>query len=608
MAQVQGSHLVATIPNKNATFTMPGSTDLVKCEDGVPIQVCGRVLTVSGEHTKTLLSLSRQLANQLTLNSHTSLQLADKFGAQITGDMELVLAIKEGRAPLQASMTIAALREIEQKKCEAESKKEELAQYQWQVLVDEITSVSKQVASLASQLNGVKDDCATIVASARKEDELKYDRLEHKVEHETKIREVNMKDFDLKLEKIVQAICAERSARDVANHNLDSQLSQFDSKIEADRALRSQERSEFERRVEVLVHKVDALTSKSEEQWRCYADAMARSAASLEDLQFNDASMKKRMTDIEGDSERIHADFGTLSTNLSTYQRQTQEMIGRRAEELSKAVRDEVVGRENHIHRFAKELETSWQIFESRLHRGREEASQGISILSERLRVAENRCDEIQKDVEEHVKRENLASSGNTDNMSKNIDILEMSLRSNDAVLQMTSSKVEALLKRLESVESDCQSKINADYWTPHVESMERISNKLEAKLSNLEKDIATQATEAVTSRDNLKKEVQEILKITLQKLGTGAKSPVSNALDNGSGSPVRVLKTVGQTVQRGAGVTRMQSPTRVVMPMNYSTMPRMGASVTTTAAAPPGVLSSPMNCHVTSVATNFGS
>jgi len=486
------------------------------------VQVCGRLVTVPADAATSLAMLTRHLTQQLKMSGQSSLQFADVAGKRINGDLELSAALREGRHPLQASMTVSALREIEQKKSEVETKKEELAQFQWQVVVDQIAQVSQQVTAVTNSLQTVKDECQELMQRARAEESMRTERMEEAITRETQQREMGLKDVETKIDKLVQAIYAEKSARDVSSHQLASQLETAVGGIEADRALRAQERAEMERLYDAVKHQVDAEQARNEEQWNWHMETAKRLDARLEERASADLQQQMRLSEVEASAERLRATIASVEGSLAMTQRTMQELMTRRQEELSKAVRDEMVGRENHIARFAKELETSWQSLEARLQRCREEASSATAGVTERVRVLEDRCAEVEKDLTNHVTAQcehNHILNDKVHNSETLVSSLEVNLKSSDVVTQTTVSRVDELLDRMVSIEDECRSKVRADYWQPQMDALQRADHKFETKLAQVEKDLLARLQAESCQRDGLKSQLQETLKTCMDKI-----------------------------------------------------------------------------------------
>jgi len=489
---------------------------------GLSVQVCGRLMTVPAESASSLVLLNRHLTQQLKLGGHASLQLADVAGKVIAREEDLAAALREGRHPLRASMTVSVLREIEQRKSEVESKKEELAQCQWQVVVDQMVAVTEQATGVAALLQSVRSECQEMMQQARAEESMRAERMEESITRESQQREVGLRDIETKMDKIMQALYAERSARDVVSHQLSAQLDAVVAGVEADRSIRDQERAEMKRQYDAVKHQVDVEQARNEEQWNWHMETTKRLDARLEERTTADIQQQQRMAELESNNERLRSTLASVENALAMTKRTMEELTTRRQEELSKAVRDEMVGRENQIARFAKELEASWQGLEARLTRSREEAASATSGVTQRIRVLEQRCAEVEKgftDYSASHSEQFQAISEKANRAASAVDAIEVGLKSSDVVTNSTVARVDDMFARLNTLEEDCRTKVNADYWAPQMDALQRADQRFETKLQQLEKDVMGRLQAEAAQRDGMKMQFQSSLAACIDKI-----------------------------------------------------------------------------------------
>merc|ERR1740121_59745 len=291
-----------------------------------------------------------------------------------------------------------------------------------------------------------------------------------------------------------------------------------------------------------------------------------------------------------------------METSLAAQSRNIQELLARRGDELSKAVRDEMIGRENHIARFAKELETSWQSLESRLQRGREEASTATSAVVERARVLELRCSEVENDFANHVRQQSDTNQNMVDKIHSSttaVDAMEMALKSSDVVTQTTVSRVDDILERLVNVEDDLQQKVRADFWQPQMDSLQRADQKFESKLASLERDVQARFAQESAQRDGVKAQLQDSMKTCMDKIA-GTK-PRDGSSGNrfievaSSGNAIAAGEDGGMVTPRcafgggtGPGSVALPSaPSSAALPAGTPLMLPMPANGTATPTAP---------------------
>mmetsp|Transcript_65933 Transcript_65933/g.191081 ORF Transcript_65933/g.191081 Transcript_65933/m.191081 type:complete len:288 (+) Transcript_65933:2-865(+) len=235
-----------------------------------------------------------------------------------------------------------------------------------------------------------------------------------------------------------------------------------------------------------------------------------------------------------------------------------------------------MVGRENHIARFAKELETSWQGLEARLQRCREEAATGTSTVAERARVLELRCAQIEHDLAAHMTEQSDTNHRLTEKTSaatSTVDALEMNLKSSDVVTHTTVTRVDEISERLAIVEDDCRSKAKADYWQPQMEALQRADTKFEAKLATMEKDFMQRLQQEASNRDGVKQQLHETLKACMDKI------LASKPIEKGRFAEVAAASPMSEDCSSGIVTPRC----------NFGTSPRGAWASRTSSVAVPG-------------------
>mmetsp|Transcript_11196 Transcript_11196/g.25098 ORF Transcript_11196/g.25098 Transcript_11196/m.25098 type:complete len:627 (-) Transcript_11196:46-1926(-) len=462
-------------------------------QGGPKVNICGRLLDVPTESLSSLVLLSRELAAQLKISGPASLQIADVDSVHLHTDAELACALREGRHPLQAIPTAAALRDIESRKYEVESKKEELTQFQWQIVVNQMTAFSDQISKVAGQFQAMKDSCNKSIQASKDEDHLVHEQINSTITRESKEREEGLRDLREQIDRMGQAIHSERSTRDVAVYQLQKQIEQTSMSCQQGRTEQRQELAEMSRQLQAMQHELDIEKQGNAENWHHYGSFLKAVDSRVEDHTANEASRQQRISFFESETEKLKSSVRSLEMAVASQQRVSQDDLQRSCEELHRAIRDEMVGRENHLAHLSKDLETSWQSLEARLQRAKDDASAGTTSLSERTRVIEERCCELERDIQAH--RESQASKDYSMmekvNMSVNsLDKVEMSHRTTDVILETTLAKVEDLADRMVTAEGDLRSKGHVDFWKPQMEALQRMMQKQEARLAQLEKEI----------------------------------------------------------------------------------------------------------------------
>jgi len=557
--------------NNMAVVATSGNSAALKAN--LQVNVCGRLLDIPPTASSSLTLLCRELASQLKMSSSVALHLADIGGIALRTDKELAAALRDGRHPFQASPTVAALREIEQKKYEVETSKEQMAQFQWQIMIDQMTAFSHEVTQVAANLASVQAECKKTLQEQKEQDQLQLDKILASLEFETLSREAAHKDLDVKIDKLAQAIDAEKSARNVGDHQLSAQVERVASSLEDERSSRQQESVSQERVLAAMRHDLETEMNRSAETWNQHLEMVKRIEVRLEDHSAMMTQHEQRVTQLDSDSDKLQAMSLSLEATVAAQHRALQEDLHKRSEDLTKAVQDEALGREHHIMRFAKDLETSWHSLEARVKRVREESSEGKATLLERARVLDQRFAELEHGFACHVETQATKDHALQEKVQTTctvVDQVELAQKASEVVLQNTTAKVDDCMERICVAESDLQQKVAADYWRPQIDSFQRSITFQEGKLAQLEKEMATRFAQESLQRDSDKVQLQDTMKACLDKVNTGfAKQGQQNAAEKrfievaNDGSDTPKMRTV-PTIQ-------VNMPQPMTQPMTQS-------------------------------------
>mmetsp|Transcript_67127 Transcript_67127/g.172861 ORF Transcript_67127/g.172861 Transcript_67127/m.172861 type:complete len:626 (+) Transcript_67127:65-1942(+) len=569
---------------------------------GLKVGVCGRLLDISPEASVSLPLLSRELASQLKISGPASLQLSDAMGARITSSEDLAGAVREGRHPLQAALTVTALREIEQKKAEVENKKEELTQFQWQVVVDQMAMMSQEVASMSLRLQGVKDECLEALQRYREDEVVQRDQAASALARESAEREATLRDADAKIDRVVQMMYSERSARDVADHQLAKQLEMIQTCFESERGTRAREHAETSRVLEAMRHDLDTELEKNAAIWNQHLDMVKRLDVLVSEQATSELSNQHRLTSLESETEKVRSTVAALESAIAAQHRAMQEDMHRRGEETIRAVRNEVKARENEQRHFAKDLETSWKSLEAKMMRVSEQTGEGNTSMAERARVLEQRCCDLEQlfmdsSEQRSYKEQSLSDKvGVAVNMADSVDLAQ---KAQDVLLQNTISKVEDLVQRISTAEGDLHKKAHSDFWRPQMEAFQRVMERHEGKMTSLEKEMNSRFAQETAHRDVAKVQMQENMKTCMEKVGSKAGYPQSkdgrfieinqNGPATGSATAVGpggvamqvITPPISQSVSRqiSQSAIQIQSP-RILTPASGSALLAGGAQV----------------------------
>lgn len=505
----------------------------------VHVQVGDRLLLVPPECQASLVLFKRELAERLQLSGPATLQLCDSAGQRIDSNEDLLAALRERRHPLQAELTVTALREVEQRKVEVENRKEELSHFQWQIVVDQMAALSKEVASVTAQLQAVKDDLRRELQQSSAESALRHDRLAGVVSKETADRERGLHDMDARISTVIQALAVERTDRDVQVHQAKKQAEALASNLEAERSARAQDLAESARQLSGLRQEFEMERTRNAANWNQHVETLRHAELRLE-RSTSEVAAQQGFVHLNADVEKLRASLRQLEATVAVQGQAARESLQRSSEDLSKAVRNEMVGRENHLTRFAKELEVALQSLEVRMNRVREEAGEGITILTDRARLLEQRCASLERDLSSHTDLQNEKDrmiAQQMDTAVGTVDCVEVGVRASDVVVRSTVSKVEALMERLHAVECDLQLRPRLDFFRPQLEALQRAAERQEVKVSQLEKEVEARFAIEASQRDTAKSQIRTSVRDCLMKFGANTTVAAAAAAQTAPGA-----------------------------------------------------------------------
>mmetsp|Transcript_46826 Transcript_46826/g.111408 ORF Transcript_46826/g.111408 Transcript_46826/m.111408 type:complete len:734 (+) Transcript_46826:112-2313(+) len=487
------------------------------------VNVGGRLLEISPEGSVSVVLLRRELINLLNVCSSSSLQVMDSSGRQVVRtDEDLMSAVREHRVPLQAKLTTSALHEIEQKKREAETKKEELLNYQWQVVIEQIAVLSGEVRSATSQIQTFKDECDKNVQQFNEREELRRAQLMQVIREETSARELGEREMNAKIEAFLGHINTERSARDVADSQLAHRIEQVAAEINSERSDRARAEEEIHRLYSQLRHEVSLEAQKAMEYYANQEKALKRLDEMQNDHQTVKMSQQSRISALEAEAERMRSSLSTLETTVQVQARAAQDGIVRTADELDRARREAAWGRGNDVNQLAKNLEIYERNVEVRLQKVREEAMDGRLALEERSQVMEQRCAKLEKEVlDRHAsdasKEQQMLDRINT--ALACVDNVLVAQKAADVVVETSSSQIAELEEQLRTCNDALRERTRTDHIKPVIDSLQQVLHMQESKIGSLERDVQTRFVQEQQHRDALRIQVHDSVKKAFEKL-----------------------------------------------------------------------------------------
>mmetsp|Transcript_16723 Transcript_16723/g.36678 ORF Transcript_16723/g.36678 Transcript_16723/m.36678 type:complete len:604 (+) Transcript_16723:117-1928(+) len=493
-------------------------------ERGVKVNACGHLLEIAPENSTSMPLLRRDLVAQLKVCNPASVQVLDLTGKAITTDEELEAAMQDGKHPLQAKLTVAALHEIEQKKREGRHKEHDMLGLQWQIVIEQVAAFSYEVAGFGGQLQSMKDECTNMVKQFEEAEVVRREKLMTAMHDHVKEREVAQKDVLSKIEAITNLVMQERSAREVSHYQLEKQAEQVVHEMNTERNKRAKGEAEQNRSITALRNDLQKEIRENTEQWTRTLDSVKRLEQGEKDVTTLQTEHQHRLTLLDGEVNKLRVAVGDIDSAMNKQLHEVNLRLQRQSEEMERAVREGTWCRNQDFDRVAKHHETSWQSLETRFQRSREEAAKAQVDLVERTRAIELRCAALEKDHNDH--REIRASSEQAciekaTEATSAVDTLAMERQVTEVALKNTSAKVEEILTRMRNVETGLDQRVAGEHWKAQVDGLVHLINKQETKIAQLEREMHSRLAMEASHRDGLKVQLQGSLKHCLSTMGT---------------------------------------------------------------------------------------
>jgi hypothetical protein len=487
------------------------------------VNACGRIVEISAEGTASMTLLRRELAAKLRVSNPASVQLTDVAGKVVISDTDLSAAMQEGRLPLQAKLTVAALHEIEQKKKEGRNKEHDMVGLQWQIVIEQVAAFSNELQAMGQQLQAVHDDSRKIVQQFEEAERLRREQVMGAIKDETVEREACHKDILAKIEEMNHLLMDEKSTREVSDYQLSKQNEQTTSELNAERNRHVNEMAEMEREITALRNTVEHEMQRNGNNWKRHTESTKRQESRDQDIQTANLATLQRTSALEADAKKVREDIDNMENLLARHSRETNAQLRRQGEELVRTVREGTFGRGHELSCVAKDHETSWQSLDAALQKTREEAMKANLDLSERSKLLELRCQAIEKDNADRWDAQSGQNHAHQDRINKGataIDSSKMEYYANEAVLRTTVTKVDELTERLRSTESKLLDKVPGGHWKAQMDTLMQMIQKQEMTIRQMERDFNVRSAVDGAKYDAARESINDTVKACFEKVG----------------------------------------------------------------------------------------
>jgi len=500
----------------------PGAGALALPETRLKVNACGHLTDISPEGQASVSTLLWELVAKLKVCNPSSLQLADLSGQPIKTDGDLNNAVREGRTPLQAKLTVAALHEIEQKKKESRNKEHDLVSLQWQIVIEQVASFQYDLTTVAGQMQSIKDDCSKMVNAFANEEELRRSALLNAVKDEVIEREAGQREFVQKFEALAQLVQAERSAREVADYQLAKQIEDLGSEVHTERNGRNKDEAEYSRLLSAMRHDLDMEVQRSADHGNRTVGTLKRIETAEGDHVSASQVTQQRLTLLEAESEKLRAALSVMDSNVQKQISDTHKHLQRSGEEIERNISQRKVGEATAVIQVGKESEIIMLALEERVQRANNEVQKNHFDIIERSRVLELRCAALEKDHADNREAQTSAEYGLLDKMHTTVtavDSLHMDKQATEVQLRQMGTRVEDLLKRMGQAEGGIDTRVSDEQWRAQLENVIGVIQKLDTKVAQMDRDMRARFSQEAIHREGMKTQLHGSIRNCLDKI-----------------------------------------------------------------------------------------
>eukprot|EP00927_Polykrikos_kofoidii_P079753 TRINITY_DN76576_c0_g1_i1.p1 TRINITY_DN76576_c0_g1~~TRINITY_DN76576_c0_g1_i1.p1 ORF type:complete len:654 (-),score=126.17 TRINITY_DN76576_c0_g1_i1:180-2081(-) len=538
------------------------------------INACGRILEISAEGAFSLPKLRRELVGKLRVCNPASVQLTDLTGKIVQTDADLMASVRDGKVPLQAKLTLAALHEIEQKKRDGKSKEHDMASLQWHIVVEQVAAFSNELASMGSHLQSMHDDSQKIVQQFEDTERIRREELMTLIHLESQEREARHRELLERLEEVAHLVVEEKSVHEVSVYQINKQIDQAVGDFNAGQKTTLAEFAQVERSLASLRHDLDLEMRKNGAAWTRNADSLRQLELRDHDQVSACKACDMRVSAMEADHSKLCGDVARLESSVAKESREFHLRLSKHSEELTKASRDGGLMRGHELTCMAMDHESSWQTLESHLRQAREEALKANTEMAERTKTLELRCAALEKESidrwdEQHNKDANLHDM--TAKAMTEVDTAKVKVYAKEAVMRSVLASVQDLGDRMKLAEGQLNLKLHSEHAHSQWESFSQMVKNQDAKLAQVERQLYTRISQEATNRENAFLRMQKTIQTSFEGLSeeevlkmTDPKPAVSHARVS---SPVRPSEDLEETRPVSRTFVRSISPTHVGRP-----------------------------------------
>mmetsp|Transcript_87160 Transcript_87160/g.144320 ORF Transcript_87160/g.144320 Transcript_87160/m.144320 type:complete len:637 (-) Transcript_87160:149-2059(-) len=272
-------------------------------EGQILVSACGRSCNIETQATNTMQSLQLALQHSLRMEDQ-NFHICDVNGTLLTSDGQVQEAVARNLTPFSASLTDKALHSIE-------NRREELAQMQWKLIRDQMTSATNQTSQLARQVNELQFHLQGQQRELQSSIELVREDLYKALENERASIKNELTALSDQVTAAVMMVNSERSKRELSIQGFEKHLHGVCDMLDGERNTRRQDMAMHMQILDQLRTKLESEKQERDVIEDKLREAQNRNQEARDELMLKFQAQVDNMIRVKGESEVSFADVRT---------------------------------------------------------------------------------------------------------------------------------------------------------------------------------------------------------------------------------------------------------------------------------------------------------
>lgn len=313
-------------------------------EEQLLVSACGRTCQVDMTSARSLEQLQLFLQRALQMDGQ-EFQVCDINGNLLSTDLQVQDAIAEGLIPLCATLPDKSLHHLE-------NRREELAQMQWKLVRDQITTSAHQFTSLTRQLSELQLQFQTFQREVQNTFDSVQQEAVRGLQEERQIAKTECLSLQEAVNGMSVLITTERNKRELAVQSFEKHVHGICDMVDSERTSRRQDLQMQTTIIEELKGSIEVEKANRERSEQSVADLKAQYWQLREELISSNNDLRDQIQRVEDSENTVSLDistrfsqledrYATLETNvdnISSFNTQTVENLTERQERVAQSV------------------------------------------------------------------------------------------------------------------------------------------------------------------------------------------------------------------------------------------------------------------------------